>query len=264
MGAKTLNLGIATLAIVLFVPVVASIGFVSDDDEPTMPWDRIQCSDAPEEVKDLFHVFPEPSDPTLLVAVHTVCYKADLGDDHRGTACASHGFNQLNYKWNAAYSGKVDAARSGLAGADALNAFDASGNSWDVETATDIYANSIQGGNGRNAGRLDDVNQIGWKRLAAGTIAQTTTWYRVADDVAVESDGAYNTRFTWGVDGAANKMDAQNIMTHEIGHTFGLGHPANNAANECLTMYAFGAEGETAKRTLGDGDILGIEAIYGA
>lgn len=54
------------------------------------------------------------------------------------------------------------------------------------------------------------------------------------------------------------KIDVQNTMTHEAGHTLGLDHSPDPAA----TMYATAPVGETSKRVLGQDDINGICAIY--
>ena len=55
-------------------------------------------------------------------------------------------------------------------------------------------------------------------------------------------------------------MDLLNIAVHEVGHGAGLTHPDQTCVDE--TMYAYAAEGETKKRTLNDGDIAGIKALY--
>ncbi len=54
------------------------------------------------------------------------------------------------------------------------------------------------------------------------------------------------------------KIDVQNTMTHEAGHTVGLDHSSDPRA----TMYATAPIGETSKRILGQDDINGICAIY--
>ena len=133
-----------------------------------------------------------------------------------------------------------------------------------METGADIFG-SINSGVQGTAGQLDGVNQIQFVSLGASTtIAVTTTWYYRSTGQAVESDGQYNTYYAWSTSGAAGAMDVLNIATHEVGHTFGLNHPKGSGGISCLTMYAYANYGETQKRTLGDGDILGIEAIYGA
>ena len=172
------------------------------------------------------------------------------------TDCPSTKYVKAPWKWTAPYSAFSTQHAS---------IFDASGNTWDVETGADIFGGVTTGSQG-TAGVLDGVNQIAWANLgASSTIAVTTTWYYTQTGIAVESDGQYNTYYPWSTSGAPGAMDVQNIATHEIGHTFGLNHPKGPGSQiSCLTMYAYASLGETQKRTLGDGDILGIEAIYGA
>jgi uncharacterized protein (TIGR03382 family) len=52
--------------------------------------------------------------------------------------------------------------------------------------------------------------------------------------------------------------DVQNTVTHEAGHTMGLGHSSDQTA----TMYALAPSGETSKRILHPDDVQGICAIY--
>jgi hypothetical protein len=54
-------------------------------------------------------------------------------------------------------------------------------------------------------------------------------------------------------------VDLQNVMTHEAGHFFGLGHSQVPGA----TMSARATVGETSKRSLEDDDRAGLCAIYG-
>jgi hypothetical protein len=78
--------------------------------------------------------------------------------------------------------------------------------------------------------------------------------------------------FEWGI-GDANKMDLENIATHEIGHALGLADlydwTYDTTDPEVLnkvreqTMYGLAIEGETKKRTLETGDIAGVEVLYG-
>jgi hypothetical protein len=75
-------------------------------------------------------------------------------------------------------------------------------------------------------------------------------WDQVFDDVD----------FDWSSTGEAGKMDFENIATHELGHTVGLGHPDDSCVEE--TMYRFAGLGETKKRTLEAGDIAGVSGLY--
>jgi hypothetical protein len=170
------------------------------------------------------------------------------------TDCRSTKYATAGWKWTTPYSAFADQHASLFAQA---------GNAWDAETGASIFG-GVQSGVRGNAGTYDGVNQIQFVSLGASTtIAVTTTWYYRGTGQAVESDGQYNTYYAWSTSGAAGAMDVLNIATHEVGHTFGLNHPKGPGVS-CLTMYAYANAGETQKRTLGDGDILGIEAIYGA
>ena len=141
--------------------------------------------------------------------------------------------------------------------------FDAAGRTWDNATGAAVFAGITAGSRG-TAGVYDGANQIDFVSLGASTtIAVTTTWYDRSTGRAVESDGQYNTYYAWATDGSPGAMDVLDIATHEIGHSFGLDHP-KGAGISCLTMYAYADFGETQKRTLGDGDLLGIRSLYGA
>jgi len=111
----------------------------------------------------------------------------------------------------------------------------------------------------------DQVNVTGWKSLtASGVLAVTCTYYNGSHNV-IDSDAAINTKFKWvtAASGCSGAYDLQGVMTHERGHTFGLGHPAAITANKGLTMYPSVASCDFSKRTLGRGDLLGLFKIYG-
>ncbi len=177
------------------------------------------------------------------------------GDDP-GTDCSAPQHRLTGYHWETTYSGYTTAH---------LAAFNAAGQTWDNATAASIFG-GFQAGSLGVAGQLDGVNQIDFVNLGGGgTIAVTTTWYYLSTGEAIESDGQYNTYYAWATDGSPGAMDVENIAAHEVGHTWGLDHPSGPSRKiGCLTMYAYADLGETVKRTLGDGDILGLQTIYGA
>lgn len=81
---------------------------------------------------------------------------------------------------------------------------------------------------------------------------QLVEWDQVYDDVT----------FDWSAEsaGVANKMDFDNIATHELGHSVGMGDLYNSCTEE--TMYGFSSTAETKKRDLNNGDITGVNALY--
>jgi hypothetical protein len=71
-----------------------------------------------------------------------------------------------------------------------------------------------------------------------------------------------NTRYSWSLTSEANRMDVQNIVTHEFGHWAGLAD-LYNSADSLLTMYGYSGYGVTYQRDLGLGDRMGVQAVYG-
>lgn len=77
----------------------------------------------------------------------------------------------------------------------------------------------------------------------------------------MEWDQVFNTAYDWSGTGEANKMDFENISTHELGHSVGMADLYTSACvNE--TMYGYADYGQTNKRDLNAGDITGIDKLY--
>ncbi|HPI67362.1 MAG TPA: matrixin family metalloprotease [bacterium] len=113
--------------------------------------------------------------------------------------------------------------------------------------------------------QLDGQNIITWGRASGNALAVTYIWYN-NQGVATEIDTIMNKSFTWywsnnqscAYEGV---YDAQNILTHELGHTFGLDdHYTSEYINN--TMYGYGAKTETKKNTLTVGDRTGVASLY--
>lgn len=112
----------------------------------------------------------------------------------------------------------------------------------------------------------DGQNEVYFGDVASpGAIAVTIVWGVFAGPPSqrylVEWDQVYDqVDYNWNSTGEAGKMDFENIATHEIGHSDGMGHPDDSCTEE--TMYRFAGFGETKKRDLNVGDIAGIQALY--
>jgi predicted Zn-dependent protease len=115
----------------------------------------------------------------------------------------------------------------------------------------------------------DGLNIVAWGSTPSSAIAATYTWY-YQSGVVIEQDIIMNSRLRWSYTQASNpdavcgdlySYDVQDILTHEVGHIFGLSDLYNSGDHD-LTMYGYGDEGELKKDTLGAGDIAGMAALY--
>lgn len=112
----------------------------------------------------------------------------------------------------------------------------------------------------------DDKSTVDGGNLKWPDIAVTCTFTRsipgVKDD-NVQSDIRFNTTdfdFVDGVSGCTNQHDLRSIMTHEVGHVFGMADVYGDHA--WLTMSGTGGACQTRARTLAKGDVLGMRALY--
>lgn len=116
--------------------------------------------------------------------------------------------------------------------------------------------------------RLDGKNIITWGRAGSGTLGVTYVWYYPSTGLTAEIDTIMNNRYKWSwsnsnVCADNSSYDAQNIMTHELGHWLGLNDEYNAGAFGNNTMYGYGSINEVKKNTLTSGDVSGTKLIYG-
>ncbi len=139
---------------------------------------------------------------------------------------------------------------------------------WETAANFNILGNEIAGiVDGADTASPDNKNEVYFAGIAdSGAIAITIVWGYFSGPPSwrelVEWDQVYDdVDFDWSATGEANKMDFENIATHELGHSVGLG---DLYTSECLqeTMYGYASNGETNKRSLEAGDIAGIKKLY--
>lgn len=139
---------------------------------------------------------------------------------------------------------------------------------WETAAGKDILGTETSG----TVDGPDDVSPDGKNEVMFGTIdgegaiAVTIVWGSFSAPVPfrelTEWDQVYDEEdYAWSSSGEAGKMDFENIATHELGHSVGMGDLYNTACSE-QTMYGYAALGETKKRTLESGDILGVKSLY--
>jgi len=131
---------------------------------------------------------------------------------------------------------------------------------WEAAAGKDIIGNRSSTG-ALPSTTLDGVNAIAFGNAGGGgTVAVTYVWGSRRTPI-LEFDQIYGNNWDWTTgSSSADAFDFPNVATHEIGHAVGLDHPGNSCTEE--TMYAYVDFGETKKRTLNAGDILGVQALY--
>lgn len=113
----------------------------------------------------------------------------------------------------------------------------------------------------------DGQNEVYFANVSSpGAIAVTIVWGIFGGPPfareLVEWDQVYDDfDFDWSSNGEAGKMDFENIATHELGHSVGMGDLYDTVCSE-ETMFGYADFGETKKQTLNTGDITGINKLY--
>ena len=116
---------------------------------------------------------------------------------------------------------------------------------------------------GCSAGDADNVVAFG--DLPGGVLGVTCTWS--FDDIAVESDIRLNSGDFWWTTSPTSAdcddaYDVESVMTHERGHSFGLGHVSEEAHAHATMSTAINGPCQKTEVTLGKGDVLGLRAMY--
>jgi len=143
---------------------------------------------------------------------------------------------------------------------------------WDARTGKELFNPAILDLTVSYSDSRDYKNTVTWSYISnSEIIAQTTIWYIRATKTVVECDIVFSTNphIPWGIDSdgegplTINAFDVRNIATHESGHWLVL-LDLYAAKDSELTMYGYSAIGETKKDSLGLGDVLGCQRLYGA
>jgi hypothetical protein len=181
------------------------------------------------------------------------------GGGNTDNSLTNDDYSLLRYHWYTTANYYVNPSNSyGFSANDVTNVVQTSTGTWDAETSGSVF--SYEGITALAAGSGDGTNVVSWGSYQAGVIAVTFIWSQGSQ--IVETDLMLNTNYGWSLSGESNKMDAQNILTHEFGHWAGL-NDLYKKPDSWLTMYGYSNYGVTFQRTLGLGDILGLQAVYG-
>lgn len=186
----------------------------------------------------------------------------------KGTTC--YRFLSSGAKWKVSEPWVVNPANTrGLGETFVFENLGFSISKWEAAAAKDVLGSgsSTTETLAADTSSPDSVNEVYFGDIAEpGSIAVTIVWGVFGGPPSqrklVEWDQVYDqVDFDWSAAGEAGKMDFENINTHELGHSVGMGHPSDSCTEE--TMYRFAAFGETKKRDLNAGDIAGVKKMYG-
>ncbi len=189
------------------------------------------------------------------------------GGGNGGSTCYT--FLAKGAKWKSLESWIVNPANSqGIDSNFVFSNLAADIQKWEDKSLTNIVGDGSATGNIliADTSSPDGVNEVYFGSITdPGVIAVTIVWGIFygppSQRELVEWDQVYDqVDFAWSATGEAGKMDFENIATHELGHSVGMGHPDNTCTEE--TMYAYADYGETKKRDLNTGDIAGINSLY--
>jgi hypothetical protein len=158
------------------------------------------------------------------------------------------------------YTGNPDALTADFV----TSAVSVAANAWDSVTAEGLVK-TITAKTGTSSINRNYENAVLFGDYpTTGVIAVTSVWYDRRSRQLLECDIMFDTDFVWGdAEGNPSVMDLQNIATHELGHCFNLADIYDSSLSY-LTMYGYSGYGDVAKRTLADGDIAGIQSLFGA
>lgn len=170
-------------------------------------------------------------------------------------------------KWKTVENYAVNPSGSQLPKSEVLSALNSGVTEWE-RYGGNIFGNGAADYTANYENGYNEKNEVSFGPDSEGIIAETTVWgYFYGPPKTrelVEWDMKLNTYYTWGDVVYTNNtslMDLQNIATHELGHSAGMGDLYNTVCNQ-ETMYGYSYNGETIKRDLNKGDIAGIQALY--
>jgi hypothetical protein len=108
----------------------------------------------------------------------------------------------------------------------------------------------------------DKRNVVGFKNLAPEVLARTCWW--VSGGRIIEADIQINKTYSWAtsLSGCNFQPMLEAVMTHEVGHAFGMGHVGEKNHGRLTMSTRLDGMCNNQEATLGLGDLLGLEQLY--
>lgn len=240
----------------LFVPLASAFA---------QPPDSNPNSNVPEKNGD----FPDPDHPGVRVRVFVhepkdkvnVTPSAVCSDPDSSAVTGKTGWKLPTGTWTYRLNTLSVPASVGSSNLSSIasNAF----NAWTTAISSSAKPSLVYGGStSKTKSSYDGQNIIAWGRTSGSTLGVTYTRYSSSTGLVVDVDTILNSKFPWSLGTCStSSYDAADILTHELGHWFGLDDEyTSDYVNN--TMYGYGSKAETKKDTPATGDISGINLIY--
>ena len=138
----------------------------------------------------------------------------------------------------------------------------------DYTGTTTAGANIFVSGGEIVCGANDGTNVVSWGNLIPGAVGvmcpwldkSKSPWDLLNGDIELNKGDGYLWTFNPPID-CLEHFDVESVLTHEFGHVWGL-DDLDPEAHPGLTMSDEVFRCSTSLRTLGLGDIRGLEALY--
>ncbi len=196
---------------------------------------------------------------------------ADCGEEEPSDGTEScYGFLARGAKWKSVEPYVVNPSNDeGLGNSFVAENFSSDIDKWEEAASFDIVGSGSVTNQIMEAdlNQPDDQNEVYFGDVdQPGAIAITIVWGYFGgppqNRELIEWDQVYDqVDFDWSDSGEADKMDFENIATHELGHTMGMDDLYVSSCYDA-TMYGYARDGEVYKRDLADGDQIGVAKLY--
>jgi hypothetical protein len=201
------------------------------------------------------------------------------GESQTDGACQDDAYSLSGPKWTKRYEWyfKANSTPSGISQDDAETALRSAADNIthahndcglaDTISATVAYQGTTGkstgiGSNGSCSGK-DGTNVVAFGDLPSGYLGLTCWWSKSGS--ITEADMMLNkVDYDWYINKPNNcsgEWGVQDVATHEFGHVFGLSH-VSESLHPALTMSPVIGSCQGAEKSLGLGDVDGLEALY--
>jgi hypothetical protein len=256
--------------------LLAGVAFAKVDDRVTVPRGNggaevsipAHAAELMPDVYSLGTVTVEGKKVEGIMVVHRNEAKVS-GASIGGSICYS--YLAADAKWKSQEAWVINPANNfNLTGSTLYSIVDTAIGEWETAAHAQIMGNGSITSSTLSADQSapDGLNEIYFGAISdPGVIAVTITWGTFGGVKSkrqiVEMDQIYDqVDFSWSTKGLSSAMDFENIAQHELGHGIGMGHSPTLSTCKNETMYPYATNGETVKRDLGNGDIIGIDKLY--